>query len=230
MPEPFSAHDVGNESWRHQVRRPEGVVVLASGGVDSAVLIGWLARKRREVYPLFVKSGLVWESAEVFWLRKFLSALPPDMKERVRPLRVVSLPTGDLYGEHWSTTGEGTPEWSAPDNTVYLPGRNILLLSKAAVHAALLGVPRVALGPLAGNTFPDASPKFFKRFQRALAQGLDFPLKIETPFLGKTKRELIALGGDLPLDLTFSCSNPIGRDPCGVCAKCRERTLAFRRP
>jgi len=223
----FAARDVGREPWRHRIRRPGGVVVLASGGLDSAVLVGWLARLRREVFPLFVRSGLIWERAELFWLRRFLSALPPDLSGRVRPLRVVSMPARDLYGSHWSTTGEGTPGWSEPDNAVYLPGRNILLIAKAAVHAAVEGIPAVALGPLAGNPFPDASAVFFRGFEKALAEGLDFPVRIETPFLERTKEDLVELGRGLPLHLTFSCSMPAGRDACGSCAKCRERTLAL---
>jgi len=146
----------------------------------------------------------------------------------VRPLEVVSLPLDDLYGAHWSTTGRAVPGWRAADNSVYLPGRNILLLSKAAVYAAMAGVPAVAIGPLGGNPFPDASPRFFRAIEKALGEGLDYPIRIETPFLKLSKEEVIRRSAGLPLHLTFSCSAPRGRRPCGGCAKCRERVLALR--
>ena len=227
-PKSFAPRNVGRESWRHRLRRPDGVVVLASGGLDSCALLAHLARAGREVFPLFVRSGLVWERAELYWLRRYLGKLPADVAARVRPLKVGALPMDDLYGDHWSTTGRGTPGWRAADNSVYLPGRNIVLLTKAAVYAALLGAPAVAIGPLKGNPFPDASPGFFRSLQRALSTGLDFPIKIEAPFLALDKAQIIARFRDLPLHLSFSCSKPKGRRACGVCAKCRERVLALR--
>jgi len=203
-------------------------VVLASGGLDSCALIGALARDRRAVHPLFVRSGLVWEKAELFWLRRFLAALPSRLARRVKPLAVIDLPLGDLYGTHWSTTGRAVPGWRAADNAVYLPGRNILLLSKGAVYAAMVGVPAVAIGPLEGNPFPDASPRFFRSLEKALSEGLDFPIRIETPFLRLSKQDVIRRSPGIPLQLSFSCSNPRGRTACGRCAKCRERVLALR--
>src|SRR5262245_23174802 len=105
--------------------------------------MGQMAREGREVFPLFVRAGLVWEREELAALRRFRRALPAALRARVQPVKVVSLRLRDLYGRHWSTTGEGTPMWRASDDSVYLPGRNILLLTQAAVHAAMLGVPRV---------------------------------------------------------------------------------------
>jgi 7-cyano-7-deazaguanine synthase len=204
-------------------------VALASGGLDSCVLIAHYAGKGREVFPLFLRCGLVWERAELTALKRWLRALPPALAPRVRPLTVLSLPAGDLYGRHWSTTGRKTPGWRAADNAVYLPGRNILLLSKAAVFAAMRGIPAIAAAPLRGNTFPDATPLFFRRFARGLALGLDFPIRIETPFLRAGKPTLITRYRDLPLHLTLSCSMPRRGRHCGRCAKCRERVLAFRR-
>jgi 7-cyano-7-deazaguanine synthase len=226
---PYASLHPGHETWRHKVRRPDGVVVLASGGLDSAVLVGRMARLGREVLPLFVRGGLVWEAAELVALRRFLRALPRDLAARIGPVKVVRLGLADLYGRHWSTTGKGIPAWGATDDSVYLPGRNVALLTIAAVHAAMAGVPRVAIGPLHGNPFPDASPRFFRAMQRALSEGLDFPVKILAPFLAMEKEEVIQLGDGLPLELTFSCSRPRGGNPCRRCAKCRERILALAR-
>jgi len=226
---PYAARNVGRESWRHRVRRPRAVVVLASGGLDSCALVAHYASRGREVFPLFVRCGLRWEAAELAALRRWLRALPAGVSGRVRPLTALAMPARDLYGRHWSIGGAGVPGWRAADNAVYLPGRNILLLGKAAVFAAMRGIPRVALAPLAGNTFPDASVDFFRRFARALSSGLDFPIRIETPFLRLEKHVLIARHRDLPLHFTLSCSAPRGGRHCGRCAKCRERALAFRR-
>lgn len=206
----------------------DDVVVLASGGLDSSVLVAHLAQQGARVYPLFLKGGLVWERAELARLKNFLGALPREIAGMVEPLKIAALPMDDLYGEHWSTTGRGVPEWSDPDESVYLPGRNLAMLAKAAVHASLLGVGRVAIGVLKGNPFPDATPAFFRGLERALNEGLATSIALEAPFQDLDKVEVIRLGAELPIHLTFSCSNPLDAEACGACAKCRERTLALR--
>ena len=222
----FAPRHPGKERWRHRVTRPNAVVVLASGGLDSCALIGHMAREGREVFPLFIKAGMTWESAELHALRRFLSRMPVVLSRRIRPLRVLSVRMDDLYGEHWSTTGRGVPGWRATDSSVYLPGRNIMLLSKGGVYAATIGVPTIAIGTLSGNPFPDGAAAFFRSFGRAISTGLGFPLKIEAPFRRLGKEEIMRRFEDLPLNLSFSCSNPLGLRACGLCAKCRERILA----
>ena len=135
----------------------------------------------------------------------------------------------DLYPEtHWAITGR-PPAFDTPDEDVYLVGRNIVLLTKAAIHCARHGIGRLAIGPLAGNPFPDATPRFFTAMADALSLGLAHPIEVAAPFAGMTKSEVIALGLTLgvPLELTLSCMNPRDGLHCGRCSKCRERRDAF---
>jgi 7-cyano-7-deazaguanine synthase len=114
---------------------------------------------------------------------------------------------------------------------VYLEGRNVVLTSKAAVWCARRGITRLALGPLSGNPFPDATPEFFETMSRALSLGLGSPITLAAPLAGLHKEDVVTLGRQLgvPLDLTLSCMNPGPDDtPCGRCSKCRERDDAFR--
>jgi 7-cyano-7-deazaguanine synthase in queuosine biosynthesis len=70
---------------------------------------------------------------------------------------------------------------------VYLEGRNITLISKAAVLCGRLRIHPLALGPLANNPFPDASPVFFETIARAMSLGIGRELAIVTPFSGLHK-------------------------------------------
>src|SRR5437868_3411881 len=135
----------------------ESLAVLISGGLDSAILLAEAARER-PVVPITIRSGLVWESAEQLHLQRFLAAIAGP---RLRPLVTLEQPVSDLYDTHWSTTGHDAPGSDTPDEAVYLPGRNVILLSKALVWCHLHGVPALALAVLAGNPFPDATPEFF---------------------------------------------------------------------
>lgn len=198
--------------------------VLVSGGLDSCVLLAHLAERGREITPLYVQAGLVWERVELIWLRRFLARLNhPALK----PLRRLSLPVEDIYQSHWSTTGQAVPGAHTEDSAVYLPGRNLLLLSKAAIYCSLNRIGVIALGLLKGNPFPDATPAFLRDLARLAGDALTHPLEIVTPFSNLSKAEVIDLGRDFPLELTFSCIRPVGEKHCGGCNKCAERRRSF---
>jgi 7-cyano-7-deazaguanine synthase len=199
-------------------------LVLCSGGLDSAVLVGLEAREYL-VKPVYVSVGLAWEHAE----RAMLDRLLPKLGPRVEPAARLAVDMLDVYpAAHWAVRGT-PPKYDSPDEEVYLEGRNIVLLSKAAVFAAREGITRVALGPLAGNPFPDATNEFFSAMARALSIGLDHPIDVVTPLATLHKGDVIKLGAALgvPLELTMSCMNPQGDLHCGKCSKCRERHDGF---
>ncbi len=203
----------------------EQLVVLASGGADSAVLVADQAARGQLVQPVYIRFGLAWEEVEEAHLRQFLAAVPEHLG--IRPLAVLALPISDVYGAHWSVSGAGTPDEATPDEAVYLPGRNLLLLAKTTVWCALHGVNRIALGTLRGNPFADSSREFLSGFASSASLALGQEVKVTTPFAGMSKAEVLALGRDLPLDLTFSCIAPIGTRHCQSCNKCAERRKAF---
>lgn len=199
--------------------------VLASGGVDSAVLVAHLAGQGSTVQPLYIRFGLAWEGAEEAHLRRFLDAVAGHLP--VLPLVALALPIADVYGTHWSVSGDDVPDETTEDAAVYLPGRNLLLLAKSSVWCALHDVSSIALGTLRGNPFADSLPSFFAGMGALVELGLEHPLTVRTPFAGSTKAEVLALGADLPLQHTFSCIDPVGDRQCGRCNKCAERRKGF---
>ena len=200
--------------------------VLLSAGLDSAVLAAAEARNG-EVQPIYVATGLAWEASELATLDQLLATVA---YERCLPVAILSFPVSDLYPPtHWALRGEA-PAFDTPDTDVYLTGRNIILLSKAGVFAAQHQLSRLAIGPLADNPFPDATPEFFDAMGKALSLGLARPIAIDRPFAAMDKSAVIRLGVQLrvPLELTLSCMSPAGALHCGKCSKCRERRDAFR--
>jgi 7-cyano-7-deazaguanine synthase len=205
--------------------KPSSIAVLTSGGLDSAVLLGELARRKSRVYPIYVRQGLAWENAELYWLRRFIRAFGHS---RIQALQVMELPMADIYGKHWSTGKGAVPGARSHDRQVYLPGRNLVLMVKAAVFCALHRVKSIALGSLGHNPFPDASPRFFKLWAKTLRTALHVPLSIEAPYRALSKAEVIRRGSRFPLQLSFSCIAPVGKTHCGRCNKCAERRRAFK--
>lgn len=206
-------------------------IVLLSGGLDSAVLLAHEA-ERYHVWPVYVSVGLAWEPLELAMLGHLLGH--PGVPGAIEPLARAEFSMRDVYAPtHWAIRGT-PPAYDTPDEDVYLTGRNLVLIAKAGVIAAMRRARRVALGPLAGNPFPDARPAFFDAMARALSLGLDHEIEVVTPFLQWHKEDVIRRGLELgiPLELTLSCMNPVDRGAapplhCGQCSKCRERRDAF---
>ncbi len=205
-------------------RRGDDIVILVSGGLDSAVLLGEAACSAGKVYPVYVRQGLAWESVELFWLKRFLRALK---NSRIQRLRIFSIPMQDVYAGHWSLSKK-VPGYRSKDQAVYLPGRNLVLLVKAAIFAAREGIHRIALGSLGHNPFPDARPVFFKQWAKTLGHGLSSAIRIETPYRHMSKVAVLRRGKDFPLEWSFSCLAPVGKKHCGRCNKCAERQKAFK--
>ncbi len=199
--------------------------MLTSGGLDSAILCVDLLGEFRRVIPIYIRSGLLWEDAEVAALERFLRAVKT---EGLSSLVVLEEPVADVYGSHWSTGGAGVPGSESDDQAVYLPGRNLLLTVKAAIWCRLRNVDALALGSLASNPFPDSTPEFFATLQSLLNRALEGQLELVRPFDGLQKTEVLLRGKHLPLHLTFSCIDPSDGLHCGRCNKCAERKRGFQ--
>ena len=203
--------------------------VLFSGGLDSAVLVAERAREGA-VVAIYVSGGFAWEAEERAMIRRLFAA--PPLAGVVAPPVELSFDMRDVFApDHWAVKGT-PPAFDTPDEDVYLPGRNVILLSKAVTWLASRSVPfpvRVCMGQLGGNPFPDATPEFLAAMARALTLGLAMPLAIETPFTAMHKADVIRKGVALgvPLELTLSCMQPRNGLHCGQCSKCRERRDGF---
>ena len=119
----------------------------------------------------------------------------------------------------------------APVST-YVPFRNGLFLSSAASIALSKGCEVIYYGAhsddAAGNAYPDCSDAFNKAINDAIYIGSGNQLKVEAPFIGLTKAQVVKKGLELkvPYELTWSCY--MGEDkPCGVCGTCIDRAKAF---
>jgi 7-cyano-7-deazaguanine synthase len=208
----------------------KSTAVLLSGGLDSAVLLADEA-SRGEVQPIYIDAGLAWENAERSVTVRLLAA--DALRGRTRSMVTLSVDMRDVYAAtHWAVTG-APPAYHTPDEDVYLPGRNIILLAKAGVFCAAAGLDRLVIGTLAHNPFPDATPEFRSAMASSLSLGLAHHLAVEAPYAGLGKADVIRRGMSLrvPFELTMSCMKPLTEGTrvrhCGECSKCRERHDAF---
>ena len=198
--------------------------LLASGGLDSSILLSHLLDLGWRVKPFYIRSGLCWQAAEKIALERYLVAVAGP---RLEPLTVLDLPLADLYGNHWSITGRNIPEAGTPDEAVFLPGRNALLTIKAALWCQMHGIDELAVATLRSNPFEDASRTFFPQLGDVLSGTRARPFRLVRPFGELDKQEVMELGRTYPLYFTFSCIAPCDGGHCGRCNKCAERQVAF---
>jgi 7-cyano-7-deazaguanine synthase len=203
------------------------LAVLVSGGLDSAVLLAEAAKVYPAVHPVYVRVGSLWETVEYEYLTRFLAAV---RSPALKPLIELSQSVGDVYGKHWSMTGDAVPDAKSPDAAVFLPGRNLLLLAKPLLWCHLNNVPELALATLAGNPFPDATGAFFTAMAWLVDRAVGGQVKVIAPYaeLGLHKADVLRRGTGMPLEHTFSCIRPVKDLHCGACNKCAERKAGFR--
>lgn len=221
------------------------VAVLTSGGLDSWTLLNLLHRREIAVRPLFVRSGLRWESSELAaieaglrslrthrWPRRLANgasaAAKPTAQDRGTSLELVTLelPLADLYADHWSIVDLPVPAEEAEDAEVDLPGRNALMMLKAAYWCQRHGVQHLVSGHLGTSPFPDATTEFISALRKLIA--FSGPaIDVHLPFARMNKPEVMRCVPDLDYTPTFSCLAPREGRHCGRCNKCGERRRAF---
>ena len=116
--------------------------------------------------------------------------------------------------------------------STYVPFRNGLFIASAASIAISCGCGVIYYGAhsddAAGNAYPDCSEAFNNAMNEAVFIGSGEQLRVEAPFVGLKKADIVRIGTELgvPYELTWSCYEG-GEKPCGECGTCRDRIAAF---
>jgi 7-cyano-7-deazaguanine synthase len=197
-------------------------VLLCSGGLDSTTLAYWLVDRRVTFVPLFLDYGQ--HCAETEFAR-LGAVLPAAVREAV-----VRLDISSVYRGSRSRLIAEANLWrdDVADEDLYLPYRNLLMLSVGAAFAQVHRVGTVYAAFINTNHAReiDCSAAFFGRLAELLvAYG---SVRVEMPFRDMSKSDVARLGIALgaPIAATYSCQAS-SRVPCGACPNCVERLAAL---
>jgi 7-cyano-7-deazaguanine synthase len=202
-------------------------VVLASGGLDSTILLYYLQEQGHELRALSVDYGQrhhrELQGAADVCRQAGVEHRVADLSA-IRPLLAGSALTDDV------DVPEGHYAAESMKATI-VPNRNMILLSIAIGWAVSLKYDGIAYAAHAGDhpIYPDCRPEFVDAMQAA-AELCDWQkITIHRPFVDKTKADLVRLGDELnvPFSLTWSCYKG-GEVHCGQCGTCVERKEAFK--
>jgi len=204
------------------------IMVIFSGGMDSATLLYHLRDKGHEVVPIGVDYGQR-HRKELGYARQFCEQM--GLHYRLLHLGQVG---SFLKGSSQSDAAVPVPHGHyAAENMklTVVPNRNMLMLAAAGAVALAEGCDALAYGAHAGDhtIYPDCRPTFIQIMREAFLNCDWKPLQLLVPFQDWTKgmiaREGIRLG--VPYELTWTCYEG-GEVPCGLCGSCTERAEAFR--
>lgn len=209
-----------------------GVIVLLSGGMDSATLL-WLAKRNFErVWAVSFDYGQR-HRVELKYAKE-LAQLAGVEDHIIVELPVYrSIKGSALIDESVEVPRGEYPQNEPPITTV--PMRNLNFLAIASAFADSLEVKNIGIGVHALDTpYPDCRPEFITAAEAAINAGSTLTarkkvrLHVWAPFLGMTKREIALLGKDLgvPFEKTYSCYRGT-EPPCGECPTCIQRKEAL---
>lgn len=213
------------------------VIVLASGGLDSCVLLSEAVRHYGwdNVFALHCSYGQRTQKQEMraFWnICKFLNlkTLPLEAAHA----RVVEVPAiKELSHSALTDKRAAIPtDFSKPTEglpSTYVPFRNAHFLSAAVTWAFQVDALEIWTGMIGVRPLPDTTRTFLDAFENAARIGTGNPmLLILAPYGQDTKEQVIMHGMNLlaPLHLTWSCYND-GEKSCGKCRPCTSRIQAF---
>jgi 7-cyano-7-deazaguanine synthase len=174
------------------------VLVLLSGGIDSAACLDFYIKEKRDVFSIFVDYGQKAKEQEFISSKKIASHY--DV-----PLTNLEI----LSSSHFS---EGE-----------IMGRNGFLLMLALMYKPIeYGI--IAIGIHSGTPYYDCSEGFINEIDRLAENYSCGKIKFEAPFVKWDKRMIVQYcrENDVPLNLTYSCEAGAS-PPCGKCLSCMDR-------
>lgn len=189
------------------------VVVLTSGGIDSALLLFIFKKEGHEVLPLHINYNQLAKNRE--W--KACKSICEHFL--LIPFRM------DVTGLGKLPSGLTNRNLDVYENA-FLPTRNLTFLTLGAAYAYSMSVDTIAIGLLKTHDFPDQTKEFVKKAQISLSEALGKEMKILTPLIDLDKRDVLMVAKEYNIpNVTYYCHS--GTEiPCGKCISCKERQVA----
>ncbi|MCH6560412.1 7-cyano-7-deazaguanine synthase QueC [candidate division KSB1 bacterium] len=209
----------------------ELAVVLASGGMDSAVTTA-IANQTYRLALLHLNYGqrtaarelqAFEELADFYQVEKTLVADVGHLAQ----IGGSSLTDTKIEVEEANLKSKEIP-------TSYVPFRNANLLAIATSWAEVISATKIFIGAVEEDSsgYPDCRREFYDAFEKVINVGTKPSTQIEivTPIITLKKYEIVLKGKKLgvPFELTWSCYQSEDA-ACGVCDSCGFRLRGFQK-
>ena len=183
----------------------EKIGILFSGGLESTSLIVNY-EKNYKIKLIYIKYGYEWEEAELKFAKKIANFFKKDLiilnysLNNLKQLGIVK---------------------SKKDNIILM--RNLNLIVNGANYLVNNGIYNLTIGLFGDKDYPDTSKEYLKNLQNLISLGINKKFNILLPFYGLNKKIIFEKFKEkIPLNLIFSCANPINSQRCHNCYKCKQ--------
>lgn len=206
-------------------------IILMSGGMDSAVIAALTIGMGYQPAALHVNYGQRTQDRE---LRAFNELCEHyDIKEKlIVDISYLAQIGGSSLTDLSIDVTEANPNNTKIPNS-YVPFRNANILSIATSWAEVIGAKIISIGAMEEDSsgYPDCRESFYDAYQKVIELGTkpETDIKIMTPIIHNTKKEIIEIGKELnvPFDKTWSCYKSNDK-ACGKCDSCFLRLKGFK--
>jgi len=201
-------------------------IVLLSGGLDSTTVLAYALDKGYGVVTLSFDYGQR-HKKELENGKRIAEYY--NVKRKVFKIDLTQIGGSALTDESIQVPKRKLEEIVNIPST-FVPSRNMIFLSIASSYAYVNKIDNIFIGVNAidYSGYPDCRPEFIKSMQDSINKALLREVKIHTPLIDLSKKEIVELGLKLkaPLHLTHSCYE--GREKaCGMCDSCQLRLKGF---
>lgn len=207
------------------------IIVLVSGGMDSATLL-WLAKKEfNEVYAISFDYGQK-HKIELDFAKELVKI------SKVKKHFIVEIPhLKGIEGSALTDKNIEVPseEYASQPPITTVPMRNLNFVAIASSFCDVYEIENIGIGIHSiDSPYPDCRAEFASSVEAVINASSVMVAKkknrirVYTPFLGMTKADVLKLGLQLgvPYEKTYSCYKGTV-PPCGECATCIQRKEAF---
>lgn len=208
-------------------------ILLFSGGLDSTTVLSIMKNRGFEPVLLSFNYG----QRQQVELHK-AAAIARDMGLQRRVIEIDLRSFGGSALTDYIDVPKGFTEETLPKGVpiTYVPARNTIFLSYALALAQTMNIDDIFTGmnQLDYGNYPDCRSEYVESFEEMsnISMGIcgERKLKIHTPIINKSKKEIIQWGLSLGVDYskTISCYDPDEEfNSCGKCLSCYHRLKAF---
>lgn len=204
--------------------RNEKALLVFSGGQDSTTCLLWALKNFREVFTVTFDYG----QRHI----KEIECAKRIAEELGVPIRVLDMHLMNQLSDNALTRREIAIEEGEDGElpSTFVPGRNLIFFSFAAIYAQTIGVRHIITGVSETDFsgYPDCRDSFIKSLNVTLNLAMDESFVIHTPLMWLNKAEVWALadklgGLDFVREKTLTCYEGIIGDGCGNCPSCHLR-------
>jgi 7-cyano-7-deazaguanine synthase len=199
-------------------------VVVFSGGQDSTTCLFWALENFKEVEAVTFNYNQR-HSLEIECAKAIANEL--GVKHHILDMRLLNQLAPNALTRDDIEVADGI-DGELP--STFVPGRNLLFLSFAAVLASQVGAKHIVTGVCETDFsgYPDCRDIFIKSLNVTLNLSMDTQFVIHTPLMWLNKAETWELADrmnalDFVREKTLTCYNGIISDGCGECPACKLR-------